>query len=312
MNLIYTNPKLHTPVLFLVFNRLDTTKQVFEAIRQAKSPRLYIAADGHRTDHNGEAEKVQAVRDYVMESIDWNCEVKTLFRKKNLGCRDAVSSAIDWFFEYESEGIILEDDCLADLSFFRYCEELLLLYRDDERIMAISGNYFHGDAYQPKHSYFFSRYPHCWGWATWRRAWEYYDRDMTQWPEMRDSEWLLTVGNGSRDFQRYWNRIFDTAYAKKVDSWAYRWTFSCWSQSGLTILPARNLVRNIGFGENATHTRNSNSRLSKFSLEFLNFPLSHPSNMVRDYKMDEWTDTNYFKIHQLNQLKYKFMTLIGK
>ena len=116
---------LNTAVLFLVFNRLDTSKQVFQAISQAKPPRLYVAADGARVSKEGESEKVQAVRDYIMQNIDWKCEVKTLFRDENLGCKYAVSGAITWFFQNEEQGIILEDDCLPNQSFFWFCEELL-------------------------------------------------------------------------------------------------------------------------------------------------------------------------------------------
>lgn len=288
--------QLSCPVLFLVFNRPDTTQKVFEAIRQARPSRLYIAADGPRSERLGEAEKVQAVRDYVMNHIDWPCEVKTLFRDSNLGCRLAVSTAIDWFFENEPEGIILEDDTLPDATFFRFAEELLSRYREDERVMIISGDYFHGSAYQPTHSYFFSRHIHIWGWASWRRAWRHYDHDMAQWPTLRNTDWLLTVGDGNQDFQRYWTRIFDVAYAGEIDSWGYRWVFSCWAQSGLGILPNCNLVTNIGFGENATHTTSSDGKFAKIPLEPMAFPLSHPENLVESYTADRWIDLNVYNI----------------
>ena len=304
--------QLSTPVLLLIFNRLDTTKQVLAAIANAQPTRLYVAADGALQDRIGEAEKVQAVRDYVMSHINWNCEIKTLFRDKNLGCRVAVSSAIDWFFEHELEGIILEDDCVPDASFFPFVEELLTRYRDDERIMVIAGNHFHGEAHKPPYSYFFSRYNHCWGWASWRRAWQYYDHEMNQWLKLRDTDWLLTIGDGNRDFQRYWTRIFDRAYAQKVDSWAYRWTFSCWAQSGLTILPACNLVKNIGFDEDATHTKGNSGRLSKLPLESLTFPLSHPPSIIRDYVADRWSDLNHFKLDRINQIKKKLLKVYWK
>jgi hypothetical protein len=288
--------QLCVPVLFLVFNRPDTTQQVFESIRQVRPSRLYIASDGPRPERPGEAEKVQAVRDYVVTHIDWPCEVKTLFRDNNLGCRLAVGTAIDWFFENEPEGIILEDDCLPDPSFFSFAEELLAHYRDDERVMIISGDYFHGRAYQPSHSYFFSRHVHIWGWASWRRAWRHYDHEMKQWPALRNTDWLLTVGDGNRDFQRYWTRIFDTAYSGEIDSWAYRWVFSCWAQSGLGILPSHNLVTNIGFGKDATHTTGSDNHLANLPTEEMTLPLLHPPNTVRTYTADRWTDLNIFHV----------------
>lgn len=301
--------RLKTPILFLIFNRLDTTKRVFDTIRMARPKSLYIASDGPRTSRPGEAEKVKSVRDYVASNIDWNCELKTFFNQRNLGCRVAVSKAIDWFFENESEGIILEDDCLPDPSFFAYTESLLAHYREDTRIMAISGDYFHNGSYKPRYSYFFSRYNHCWGWASWRRAWKQYDHDMSTWPILRGTDWLLMVGDGDKTFQHYWTQIFDRAYAGELDSWAYRWTFSCWAQSGLSILPARNLISNIGFGESATHTSKGQRNLANLATESLIFPLSHPLNIVRDYTADRWTHENHYKVGLINKVTNKLATI---
>lgn len=292
-----TSQRLTTPVLFLVFNRPETTKRVFEAIRSARPPRLYVGADGVRSGTTGEAEKCAEAR-RIATAVDWPCDVHTLFRDENLGCRKAVSQAIDWFFEQEAEGIILEDDCLPDPSFFRYAKELLNRYRDDERIMCISAQHFHGDAHQPEHSYFFSRYNHCWGWASWRRAWQHYDHDLLNWPQLRNTDWLLSIGDGSRLFQRYWTHIFDRCHAGKIDSWAYRWTFSCWAQHGLATLPAKNLVTNIGFGDGATHTASTRSHFANLPLERLPVPLTHPYCVVRDVSADSWTDTTQYKLLQ--------------
>lgn len=299
-----TNFELRTPVLFLIFNRLSPTKEVFEAIRKAQPPRLYVAADGPRLEQPEEKNKVNIVQDYVVSHVDWDCEVKTLFREENLGCRVAISTAIDWFFEQEPEGIILEDDCLPDASFFPYVEELLIRYRTDDRIMVVAGNSFYGYYHQLPYSYFFSRYNHCWGWASWRRAWQYYDHDMSEWPALRNTDWLLTVGDGNRDFQRYWTRIFDRAQEGQIDSWAYRWTFSCWAQSGLSILPSCNLVGNIGFAEDATHTNKGKSNvLSRLPEESLKFPLSHPPIVARTYEAERWTDKNHYGINFVAELK---------
>ena len=164
---------LKTAVLFLIYKRLDTARRVFEVIRVARPPRLYVASDGPRESKEGEAEKVQAVRDYVMSHIDWDCEVKTLFREKNLGCKYAVSGAISWFFENEEMGIILEDDCLPSMSFFWFCEELLDKYKDDERIVNITGCNFQQGRNNTGYSYYFSIYSHIWGWAGWRSSWRY-------------------------------------------------------------------------------------------------------------------------------------------
>jgi hypothetical protein len=291
-----------TAVLFLTYRRFSTSALVFKAIRDARPPRLYFASNAPNLANEGERQRVEEVRS-LLNLVDWQCEVYTLFRDEYLPVKSSISSAIDWFFDHEEEGIILEDDCVPDLSYFRYAQELLARYRDDKRVMVISGDHFHGAAHQPPYSYFFSRYNHCWGWASWRRAWQLYDRDMSLWPELRDTDWLLGVGSGSRPFQRYWTDIFDSAYAGKVDTWDYQWTFSCWAQHGLTILPARHLVTNIGFGEGATHTKGNNILEAELNRESLDFPLTHPPVMVRDVVADKWSDCHVFGISKLASLK---------
>ncbi len=283
----------NTPILFLVFNRPGPTQRVFQCVRKIRPSRLYIAADGPRRNCPKEKEKCKEVR-AIATDVDWDCEVKTLFREENLGCRIAVSTAIDWFFENEPEGIILEDDCLPDQSFFIFCEELLQRYRKNERVMVISGNYFHGDYLLPSCSYFFSRYNHCWGWASWRRAWQHYEPKMSSWPRLRGTDWLINLGDGHRDFQRCWSRIFDIAKEGKVDSWAYRWTFSCWVQDGLSVLPYKNLVKNIGFGEDSTHTKGDGKWIGKIPLETMPLPLVHPREIEPNKIADRWTDLNVF------------------
>ena len=168
---------MNSAVLFVIFNRPETTARVFEAIRSARPPRLYVAADGPRTSRSGEADRCRLVRE-IASRVDWTCELHTLFREANLGCKLGVSGAIDWFFQSETEGIILEDDVVPLASFFGLCDELLETYRDDPKVFAVSGCNLVSSVYRPNHSYFFSRYCHVWGWATWRRAWEHYDVPM--------------------------------------------------------------------------------------------------------------------------------------
>jgi len=241
------------PILFLVFNRPDTTKQVFERISEAKPKRLYVASDGSREGRDGEAQRVAEVRD-IATNVDWDCEVITLFRSKNLGCEKAVGGAISWFFQHEEAGIILEDDCVVDLSWFDFASEALQNYRENPEVMSVSALSNLGPNYKPDQDYVFSKYPLCWGWASWRRAWENYDARMHDWPELRKGRWLAEFPHEGFLFESYWREIFDRVYSGQMNSWAYRWTYSCWKVGGYSIIPSENFVENIGFDANATHT----------------------------------------------------------
>jgi hypothetical protein len=247
---------LNTAVLFLVFNRLDTTRQVFEAIRQAKPPRLYVAADGARTNKEGEADKAQAVRDYIMQNVDWECEVKTMFRERNLGCKMAVSGAIDWFFENEEMGIILEDDCLPSQSFFWFCEELLERYKDDMRIGHIAGyNHFPGRVTDS--TYFYFLVPGIWGWASWSNRWCKYNVHIED--SSREISMVATRFSNA-NLSKCWVDIFKKIGT--VDTWDYQWLYALLKNGFLTIRPSLNLVSNIGLGEGATHTVTKNVDIS--------------------------------------------------
>lgn len=295
---------LATPVLFMVYNRPDTTMQVFEVIRSAKPARLYLASDGARLFKEGEAELVEEIREYILSRIDWECEVKTLFRDKNLGCRNAINSAIDWFFENEEMGIILEDDCLPSQSFFRYCGCLLEKYKNDTRIMCISGtNYFPGKS-RPDYSYFFFETPLIWGWATWRRAWGLNAKVVENFYALKPSGIPLTPGKlGNR---MWWDKVGKTA-ENKIDTWDYLWVFTNLINSGLTIIPRDNLVKNIGIGHaNSTHT----SKLIKNQVvesKELPFPLNHPPFVRTDYRYDKII---YAKIFNANPKWKKALRLI--
>jgi|688.fasta_scaffold539134_1 hypothetical protein len=282
----FQNKKLKTAVLFLVFNRPDTTRQVFEAIRRAKPPRLYIAADGPREGKLGEVERVEEVRT-IATTVDWPCEVKTLFRDKNIGCEKAGSSAITWFFEQEEQGIILEDDCLPHQDFFKFCETLLNYYSDNERVSMITGINFQAGQKRGTGSYYFSQYNHVWGWASWRRAWKYYDINMSFWPT-----WKLSADWHKKfpDFfeRRYWERTFDRKFANQiVEAWDFPWDASVWRYGGLTAVPNVNLVSNIGFGHNATHTFSVNHPLAKIPTETLG-EIIHPKIIVQDQVADRF------------------------
>lgn len=277
-------------VLLLAFNRPDTTRRVLDSVRAVQPRRFFFAVDGPR-DRPGESHAVEEVRS-LRHEIDWDCEVHTLFSASNLGCKLAVSRAISWFFDHVEEGIVLEDDCVAHPSFFAYVAELLERYRNDERVMMISGDNFQR-AQRADCSYYFSRYAHIWGWATWRRAWRHYDHRMRSWPQLRQRDWLLEI-LGERSAAAYWDRIFEQTYLEQNSSWAYRWTFAVWVHGGLTILPRVNLVSNIGFGEDATHTTSAKNPLAALPLEEITFPLKHPLAVVRDTRADEYTQRAFF------------------
>ena len=292
MNNILTKPRsLNTAVLLLTFNRPDTTLRVFEAIRKAKPPRLYVSCDGPRKGREGEAERVASVQK-IITNVDWPCEVKTLFQKNNLGCRYAVSTAITWFFHQEEQGIILEDDDLASLDFFYFCESLLNYYRDDERVSTITGNNFQNDKKRGDASYHFSKYFHSWGWATWRRTWNHYDGNMSFWPQWKQSADYnnLFIDNIER---KYWTKIFDKNYKSNSDSMAYPFTASIWYRSGLTATPNVNLVSNIGFGEDATHTKLPLAHVDNIQIKPLG-KLIHPKSVEIDVEADLYNFNYHF------------------
>lgn len=243
---------MKSAVLLIVFNRPGPTAAVFEALRTARPPRLYVAADGPRATRPDDQENCRAVRQ-IVEGVDWPCEVFPLFREHNLGCKRAVSAAITWFFDQEPEGIILEDDCVPTSAFFSYCDEMLERYREDERIAQICGSSFVPSPC-PDKSYYFSKYADIWGWASWRRAWSIYDLEMREWPIWRDAGGLKRLVGSSPAFTDYWTRIFDETYAGGVDTWDYQWMFACWKNELVSVLPRDSQILNIGFGHDATHT----------------------------------------------------------
>lgn len=277
---------MKTPILFIVFNRRETTEKVFAAIRQARPDRLFIAADAPRQDHPGEEEKCAQTRK-IMEKVDWPCDLKTKFSGTNLGSRRGPSSAIDWFFENVEEGIILEHDCLPHQSFFQFCEALLERYRDNDQIMHISGNnHLFGRVTTP-HDYYFSRIPLIWGWATWRRAWKNYDVNIKDWPDRNVSI------PGNFIARRCWTRIFNLMYNGKIETWDYQWTYALFKNNGLAINPAKNLVSNIGFGEGATFGKNSSSIFANMKAEQLTIA-NHPLVVSVDQVADNYVLKHHF------------------
>lgn len=287
---------LKTPILFLIFNRPDLTETVFEKIREIKPAKLYVAADGPRETHEGEEEKCLQTRK-IIEKVDWDCEVKTLFRDKNLGLRKAVTGALDWLFENEETGIILEDDCLADNSFFTFCEEMLDHYKNDTRIMHIAGSNFQDGQTRGDGSYYFSKLMHCWGWATWRRAWKFNRPDFEGLESFVKNKEIENIFN-KESHQRFWLKAFQNVSSGKVSSWAYIWAYSIFVNAGICIIPNKNLVANIGFGENATNCTSVDA-LNKRSEHYEMKNIQHPSFICINKVADEYTADRYYLLNDI-------------
>jgi hypothetical protein len=264
---------------------------VIDAIRPVAPTRLYVACDGPNPIRPEEADKVAATRAVIDSEIDWPCQIERLHSDVNQGCRLGVSRAITWFFEQVEDGIILEDDCVPHPSFFAYCTTLLERYRHDTRVWCISGNNFQNGKWRGDGSYFFGRYNHCWGWASWRSRWRHYDDELCQWSALRKSGLLFAIFEDPVE-RTYWSRIWQTLLDKGVpDSWAYRWTFTCLANGGLTALPNRNLVSNVGFGIDATHT--TGGAINIAISEGVD-PTRHPSFLLRDAVADRYTFDTIF------------------
>ncbi len=302
MSLFTPKSPLRTAVLLVIFNRPDTTKRVFEAIRKAKPPRLYIAADGPRPGVTGDQERCSEAR-MIKHEVDWDCRVKTLFSETNLNCGIGPSSAFTWFFEHEEYGIILEDDCLPSQSFFWYCQELLERYRHDNRIMHIGGNNFlNGWQKDNSYSYYFSKSGHIWGWATWRRAWNMFDYNIHLYHELKQKNYFDSLFSGPLE-KVYRLRKFDkTVSSSRVDWWDYQWDFARYVNSGLAIVPKNNLVKNLGFGKDATHTHNGNSKIALLDADTIDFPLKHPPFVMRDFESDNRYFKNFIKDAMISKL----------
>jgi len=279
-----------TVVAYIVFNRPHHTRKTFAAIRAQQPSKLFIIADGPRPGHSTDVERCAEVR-VIVEQVDWPCEIHRHYADSNLGCKRRVSSGLDWVFEQVESAIVLEDDCLPHPDFFTFCDTLLERYADDERVWVITGNNFQNGRRRGEAAYYFSKYNHVWGWATWRRAWQYYRGDLPFWPEWQTAEdWRKKTHD--RVERRYWSAIFDRVHAGAIDTWDYSWTASVWYNGGITATPNVNLVTNIGFGPDATHTY--------ATVESEGLPirplgaLTHPRDVALDRQADRYVFDHAF------------------
>ena len=288
---------LDTPILFLIFNRPDTTQRVFNRIREIQPKKLYVAADGPRAHKAGEAERCEQAR-AIIRQVDWPCEVKTLFRTENLGCKQAIFQGISWFFEQEEMGIILEDDCLPGLSFFPFCEELLLRYKDDQRIGHIGGHIETPYLVAPELSYDFSFITHIWGWATWRRVWQNFDLSLPFWEQEKAKRDSLFCNTLEKIYCT--SAIPDALYNRHgLNTWDYAYAFFLRTQHHLSIYPTVNMVENIGVGDpNATHTHKP-APTNYIYPQSMAFPLHHPRYIMRNHYIETRCTRNRFSFTRL-------------
>ncbi len=277
--------KIDVPVVFTIFNRPNTTAEVFAEIKKARPSKLFVIADGPRKNKIGEFEKCRQAR-AILEDIDWDCQVYKNYSDINLGCKMRISTGISWVFENVEEAIILEDDCLPEQSFFTYCQNLLQKYRLDNSIAIISGNNLLFEKQLVESSYYFSKISNIWGWATWKRTWDLYDVNMTDWYIYRNKKIFIEL---TRDqwIQKYMTMAFDETYYGKINTWDYQLQFTVLKKNLLCIAPSKNLVKNIGFSQDATHTTSENSVLSELETHPMNFPLIAPNSIRQDEFFDE-------------------------
>lgn len=299
--------QFQTPILFLIFNRPNTTERVFQQIRAVRPCRLFVSADGPRTQNSGEDQRCAETR-RIVGNIDWPCEITTNFSDVNLGCRKAVSSGIDWFFGQVEEGIILEDDCLPDLSFFSFCEALLAQYRDDSRVMHIGGVNFQNGNMRGEGSYYFSQLCHVWGWATWKRAWNKYDVDLSSYA-LALEQGKLAHAYALPAMERYWKKNLDLVYNKIKDTWDIQWQYGVSMEHGLAVIPNTNLISNIGFSAEATHTKNVINGLSNRPTSSL-AQIQHPAFMLPDDEADIFTFKKYLNPSKPVKLYRLLLSLI--
>jgi hypothetical protein len=276
---------MQTPVVMIVFNRPDLARRVFERVRAARPPKLLVVCDGPRASRPADAPRVAAVREIFDQGVDWPCEVIRDYSPQNVGCMDRIHTGLNRAFAEFEEAIVLEDDCLPEPDFFPFCDELLARYRDDERVMNIAGTNFIADRYQPATSYFFTHHPWTWGWASWRRAWRHNDFHLATW-DARQNE--LRASFASNWERQYWISTFEQARRdlRKTDCWDFQWNFSCRTNGGVSIAPRNNLIENLGFGADSTHTASDMSRLA-VKTKPLGFPLTHPEKISIDRYADD-------------------------
>lgn len=269
-----------SPILLIAFNRPDTTTRVLEEIARQKPSQLFVACDAPRSHVPEDRERVDGVKKAVTDIVTWDCELHTFYPEDNLGLKRGVVGAIDWFFDHVTEGIILEDDCLPHPDFFGFCDELLERYRDDQRVWAIQGDNSLKMRLRGAASYGFIPHALIWGWATWKRAWKHYDGELTQWQKIRGTKEVTKLWP-DRIERKIRSELLDKVLQDPDFTWDYQWAFTVSYHRGLTVVPRKNLVSNIGWDRaDATHTTGPGSRANAPTFPLL--PVTHPATVRVD------------------------------
>ena len=295
--------KTKSPVLLLLFNRLEQSKLVFEEVRNAQPEKLYIAVDGPRINNEEDKVKIDVIKGYILNNIDWDCKVETLFRESNLGCKNAVSEAITWFFNNETKGIILEDDCLPLNSFFSFCDELLTKYEFDERVRHISGVNYLNSKIQIAESYYFSKFTHVWGWASWKRVWKDYSKEILKEYNLDKFDEFYNIYQDKKISNAIINEL-KRVQSDKLNTWDYQYLFLNFINNGLTIIPKYSLVKNIGFDFNSTHTQTNPYKIRK--QENIH-KILHPTNYIPNVNYDILSLSEMFKVTIWMKIKSRFL-----
>jgi len=297
--------KLQTAVLLIAFNRLASTRKVFDVISKVKPVNLYVACDGPRINNSEDIKNVNEVREFIKSNVNWDCNLHLLFQDKNLGCNKAVTSAINWFFSFEEQGIILEDDTLPQIEFFKFCEDNLEQYKDNTSIGVISGSNLISSKIHSKDSYFYSRTILIWGWATWKRAWLKNDPMMLDWEDKRKhSDILKNVFYSTIFFRLFWKFEFNRVFNNELDTWDYQWLYSCWKNKLYSIIPVVNLVTNIGFDSSATHTTGKTPLcVTNSKAGYIDFPLTRPAYFSLNTRLEKLIDSDIYNIGIIRSFK---------
>ncbi len=275
--------KLVSPILILAYNRVDKLQKLISSISNEFTSRIiHISVDGPLKNKPEDVQKVAAVRNYV-ESLRNRHNLRVLLHEDNLGCKQGVIRGINWFFENSESGIILEDDCIPDNSFFSFCDTLLKKYATYDKVMHIGGSTAVSSSRLKYPNYYFSKLPPIWGWATWRRAWKLMDADMNNYePILGSTYWEKVIPD--EKVRRFYHGLFESVKQGEVDTWDYQWTYAV-MKHGLAAVPYRNLISNIGFDNDATHTKSANSRFANLPTSSIGMP-RHPLIIKRNVSQD--------------------------